>query len=358
MGRKGRSVPQQQRDSNLMPSKQSKRKKLSPEAVDRSEKKIKHSDTESTTSENWLDIDLPSDSEFNNTIEMADTVIHQTQVQGDMSMHSDNTCAPVAAMSTPCMPNPSQMMFSQPMYGMPSPILQQTHQTLTINDTDAIRIATLIKDMIKEDISEMVKQQVALKTKDLRVEIDALKNENKLLKDDISDIRMHHDELEQYSRRTCVRIGNIRETEGESTDDIVLDVCKKSGADISIHDIDRSHRVGKLKSGKKREIIVKFVNYKARTRFIMSRKSLREKKYEIYLNEDHTRTRSDLAYQCRLLKKDKNSVVQSSWTFDGRQYIKNDKDVTIKINNVAELVPRGYSPKNDSPKNDSASSTT
>ena len=41
---------------------------------------------------------------------------------------------------------------------------------------------------------------------------------------------MHHDELEQYSRRTCVRIGYIRESEGESTDDIVLEVSKKSGA--------------------------------------------------------------------------------------------------------------------------------
>ena len=204
------------------------------------------------------------------------TIINQSQVQGIMSMLLDNTSIPVATMSTPCMPNPSQMMFSQPMYGMPSPILQQTHPTLTINDTDAIRIATLIKDMIKDDIEVMVKQQVALQTKDLKTEIAQLKGENSLLKDEINVIRVHHDELEQYSRRTCVRIGNIRESEGESTDDIVLEVSKKSGADISAHDIDRSHRVGKLKQGKTREIIVKFVNYKARTRFITSRKTLRE----------------------------------------------------------------------------------
>ena len=179
MGRRGNSASKTQRDSNLLPSKQTKRKKNSPTAVDQSEKKIKQSDTDSTTSENWLELDFPSDSECNDTIEMGDntdnTIINQSQVQGNMSLLPDNTVTPVATMSTPCMPNPSQMMFSQPMYGMPSPILQQTHPTLTINDTDAIRIATLIKDMIKDDIEVMVKQQVALQTKDLKTEIAELK---------------------------------------------------------------------------------------------------------------------------------------------------------------------------------------
>ena len=140
----------------------------------------------------------------------------------------------------------------------------------------------------------------------------------------------------------CVRIGNVRELEGESTEAIVLDVCKKSGAVINANDIDRSHRVGKPKEGQHREIIVKFVSYKARSVFIKSRKTLRENKCNVFLNEDLTYTRKNLDYECRYLKKDPNSVVQSAWTYDGRQFIRTDKDVTVKINKLSDLVVYGY----------------
>ena len=191
--------------------------------------------------------------------------------------------------------------------------------------------------MIKQDISEMVQQQVAVHTKDFNDKLDKLKSENAQLRENLSKIETKHDELEQYSRRTCVRIGNILEKDGESTDSIVLDVAKTSDADISANDIDRSHRVGKHKPGKRREIIVKFVSYKARTKFLKSRKTLREKNTDIYLNEDLTYTRGDLAYMCVVLTKDKNYVERLAWTFDGRQFIKTDKDVAVKNNNVKNL---------------------
>ena len=275
--------------------------------------------------------------EMNQSI-MSQTPVNMTVIPGNV----DNT---MTGMSTPGLPNQPQMMFPQHMYSMPSPIMQQQQPNISISDSDVIRIATLIKEMIKEDISAIVKQQVAVHTNDLKLEVEALKLQNSKLRDDLTEIKAQQDELEQYSRRNCVRIGNVREHEGESTDAIVLDVCNKSGSTIHANDIDRSHRVGKPKEGKSREIIVKFVSYKARSIFIRSRKTLRENNCDIYLNEDLTQTRKNLDYECRMLKKDKNSVVQSTWTYDGRQFIKTDNDVTIKIDNLKELQKYGYIPK-------------
>ena len=231
MGKHGKNVTPKQRDGKLIKSKVSvKRKKLSPAAVDQSEIKTKHSDSESesTTSENWLDIDLPSETDCDKTIEMMnDSMSQSILMQDNITMLPGNAATSVATMSTPGPVNTPQMIFPQQMYGMagmPSPIIQQHQQSLSLSDSDAIRIATLIKDMIRQDLSDMVKQQVSDQTSTLRQEITALKQENIMLKDDISAIRLQQDELEQYSRRTCIRIGNVREKDRESTDSIVLDV--------------------------------------------------------------------------------------------------------------------------------------
>ncbi|KAH3815286.1 hypothetical protein DPMN_143808 [Dreissena polymorpha] len=67
-----------------------------------------------------------------------------------------------------------------------------------------------------------------------------LKNENRILNDAL-------DASEQYRRRNSLRIFGIPESEksNESTDTIVMNLCKSLGADVSIGEIDRSHRTGK-----------------------------------------------------------------------------------------------------------------
>ena len=87
---------------------------------------------------------------------------------------------------------------------------------------------------------------------------------------------IRNDDLEQYTRRSCLRISGIPETQNEDTTHHVLILAGEVGADISIDDIDRSHRVGRFQehnaneddfgdirdepsqSFRSREIIVKF----------------------------------------------------------------------------------------------------
>ena len=51
------------------------------------------------------------------------------------------------------------------------------------------------------------------------------------------------DRSEQYSRRNNIRISGLPESDSEDTDDLVVQVAKSVGVDLSVNDIDISHHV-------------------------------------------------------------------------------------------------------------------
>lgn len=69
------------------------------------------------------------------------------------------------------------------------------------------------------------------------------------------------DNAEQYSRRNCLHIIGIQETDNKVLDDIVINLARSIDVELSLQDIDRSHRLGRPESGgigtrKPRDIIV------------------------------------------------------------------------------------------------------
>ena len=63
----------------------------------------------------------------------------------------------------------------------------------------------------------------------------------------IAKLHTKSNEAEQYSRRNCLRLFGVPETQGENTDEIMIRVAKeKLGINLSIENIDRSHRTGAL----------------------------------------------------------------------------------------------------------------
>ena len=82
--------------------------------------------------------------------------------------------------------------------------------------------------------------------------IKDLKEEVTYLRGKVDDITAETDRKEKYSRRNCLL---ITENKNENTDD--LDT--KMDINITANDIDRTHRIGKLKNnGKPRPVIIKF----------------------------------------------------------------------------------------------------
>ena len=155
----------------------------------------------------------------------------------------------------------------------------------------------------------------------------------------VAKLELERDAAEQYSRRNCVRISGIRIKPNEDTDKIILDMAAAMGSDISPADLDRSHRVGKQRKDKSKDIIVKFATYRARDRFIRQRTSLKTiVEYDnVFINEDLTKQRNELLFKARKLIKDTNSRVSQTWSWDGRIFVKDSDDECHLITAESDL---------------------
>ena len=105
----------------------------------------------------------------------------------------------------------------------------------------------------------------------------------------------------------------------------MLDLANRCGANVSIDDIDRSHRVGRSKeiavdefdisdelqeTTKTREIIVKVRTHGARLQLLKGRAFFREKKEKILLHKRRlNEIKKNLAFSCRELRRDSKSKV-------------------------------------------------
>lgn len=135
---------------------------------------------------------------------------------------------------------------------------------------------------------------------------------------EVSELRLRVDDMEQYERRTNVRVFGLPEREGEDTDHLVLSLCKdRLKVDMSVEKIDRSHRVGRKQEpgpdGKvrPRPIIVRFVSYRDRRTVFNAKKLLKDT--GVTIREDLTATRLQLFKTAAEKYGQRNT-----WTMDGR----------------------------------------
>ena len=126
----------------------------------------------------------------------------------------------------------------------------------------------------------------------------------------------------------------------------MLDLSRRIKVDITPQDIDRAHRVGRPRDNhgvgsqsrdpnKGREIIVKFTNTSARLKYLKGRVALRDENARIYINEDLTKVRRDLAYECRRLQKSKR--INKTWIYNGHVFINDNSDNKLRITSIEDL---------------------
>ena len=168
-------------------------------------------------------------------------------------------------------------------------------------------LAALIKDVIVAELkSALEKNTEVIKKLEL-----ALEERDKKIADLESKLTVKQDDLEQYQRRQCLRIFGVPEEREEDTDVIAINVAKKIGVDLSIEDIDRSHRIGRSTNGEKvRPVIVKFISYRKRSEMFHNKKLL--KGSGITIREDLTKRRHDLLRKCI-----EKYGLKNVWTLDG-----------------------------------------
>ena len=84
------------------------------------------------------------------------------------------------------------------------------------------------------------------------------------------------DDLEQYSTRNCLLLHSVVEPNAECTDNIIIKTCAEElGIDVKQEDLDKSHKLGKVKrnDNKPRPIIVKFARYAVRNKVFSNKKT-------------------------------------------------------------------------------------
>ena len=140
-----------------------------------------------------------------------------------------------------------------------------------------------VKDDLKAalcdpDVLELISKAVAAQvSSQLRKEIAGLRDKVAEKDKEILFLKDQIDSLEQYSRRSCLRISPVPEVSSESTDDIVKTVAKTIGVTLPDDAFDRSHRVGKVTAGgvnRDRPILVKFTSHKDKETMMKARRGL------------------------------------------------------------------------------------
>ena len=183
---------------------------------------------------------------------------------------------------------------------------------LTLQQSDIQNIASLMKDSFVPQINQMIidsfEQQVTNLVSSivegvlagLNLQVASPEKENQDLKTKVLKLEEAVDSAEQYSRRNCLRITGIQETDSEVTDDIVISLARSIDVELSLQDIDRSHRLGRPEPGdintrKPRDIIVKFATYRMRAKFYKARVLTKSRGHRgVFVNEHLTKSRGRL----------------------------------------------------------------
>ena len=195
-------------------------------------------------------------------------------------------------------------------------------------------------DSAVERINETLMKEI----KALQKNNEVLSKENKDLKESMAQmegkilkLEQTADDCEQYSRRNSIRITGITESSNEETDKLVLHMAYDLDVQLNLADIDRTHRVGRIREGHKRAILVKFSTYRARRSLYSKRLELRDKVQwqGTYINEDLTTRRSELLYKARLYVRAR--LLKSAYSSDGKIYVKDKADKKHLITTVSDL---------------------
>ena len=194
-------------------------------------------------------------------------------------------------------------------------------QQAILSDIDIQRVALAIKGLLMPEFQNMIEP--------LQSQISALQKENEHLRQEI-------DNLEMYSRRSCVRVAGVPESQ-QDTDTAIVEIAGKLNITLSRDDIDVSHRVGPKSEDRPRQIIARIKNYELRHRLLKSSKHLRKVNgmERVSINQDLTKTRSKLAYEARQLVKSRKA--KSTFVWDGKIFVIDHNDHKHKILSVADM---------------------
>ena len=235
--------------------------------------------------------------------------------------------------------------FTPILAEMVRPLIQETVKSAV----DGMR-STVVADMIKSNkiLQETVKEQSRIikeqksVIEDQKIMLDSnsetieqLQCTVHVLEGEIDELKLTHNELEQYGRRNSLRINNMifRGPRGPPQDErsLTLSVLDFLNSDILKgehilveRDIERCHFIGKPRTSRSQQILVKFARYHDKWKVYSSKKNLKNHPNKTFLTEDLTKMNHAVVKSLLPLKK--GEKIDSFWTRDGRIIVKKDNN--------------------------------
>lgn len=209
-------------------------------------------------------------------------------------------------------------------------------------DDDVTRLAQAVKSIMIDDLRKELKadilNQVNTATAPLYAEIDKLKAENISLKKsicEIPNIASKLDDLEQHSRKSCIRISGVPQSQDEDTTELVCQVAKKLNVELTPNDISVSHRLPTAKGPK--QIIARFTHAKKRSELLKATQNIKaiDGLKGINISQDLTKTRAKLAYIARNAVRAKK--ISKTSVRDGKVFITDNAEKKHVVTNEYEL---------------------
>ena len=177
--------------------------------------------------------------------------------------------------------------------------------------------------------------------------------ENIALREDYKNIKMEVTDLNQYGRRPSIEILNIKETiPQQQLENYVIEFLKLINVNVTSYDIVAVHRLGKVKPGKNRSVVLRFVNRKNAILALRNKKKARE------VNNQEYRRLFVVENLCPFNKQLFNKLygmkmrheINSVWSFNGKIYCKfeeNDEKILITSFDDIDDLFREYDPAYD-----------
>ena len=187
-----------------------------------------------------------------------------------------------------------------------------SHFETKLNDWISNTLPQLTKDLIMSYANSAVNEYVSSTQfkksipETLQFEVGNLQETTKSSQETIAGLeeanavlREQLDDLEQYTRRTNIRIFGIPEptgTDPEDTNAKAIDFfANQLGITVSADHISRSHRNGK-RGRTPRLIIVRLVHYKTKVQLLRKRRELKARETNFDIWEDLTQCRRDILH--------------------------------------------------------------
>ena len=159
----------------------------------------------------------------------------------------------------------------------------------------------------------------------------------KVRDDKIESLERKIDNLEQYSRRNLIRINGLKESDdGDDTTAVKTLIKDQLKVHLEPWEMQACHRIGRVKpkaDEKPRQLIVRFSSYHTKPQVIRARRALKGQR--IFINEDLTKARAEVAKSARVLKEKKQ--IKETWTFNGKIFLQDHSDHVISVETLNEL---------------------